>query len=74
MLFLVRDEIEASHEFTNSPEADPEVRPGLFQGDMAMDNEIYHYWRVGLKWDVFPDKLWKNATIPYVISPLYGNQ
>ncbi|GLV41859.1 uncharacterized protein CBL_13591 [Carabus blaptoides fortunei] len=51
---------------------DPEVRPGLFQGDIAMDNDIYQYWRVGLKWDVFPEKLWKNGTVPYVISPLYG--
>lgn len=53
-------------------EQDPEVTPGLFQGDMAMTNEIYKYWRVGLKWDVFPEKLWRNATVPYVISPLYG--
>lgn len=22
-------------------------------------------------WDVFPDRLWKNATVPYAISPLY---
>lgn len=51
---------------------DPEVTPGLFQGDMAMTNEIYNYWRVGLRWDTFPEKLWKNGTIPYVISPLYG--
>lgn len=36
-----------------------------------MDNEIYKYWRVGLRWDVFPDKLWPNRTIPYAISPLY---
>ncbi|CAO1316951.1 unnamed protein product [Diamesa hyperborea] len=50
---------------------DPEITPGLFQGDMAMDNEIYKYWRVGLRWDVFPDKLWPNRTIPYAISPLY---
>ncbi|XP_017782062.1 PREDICTED: high choriolytic enzyme 1-like [Nicrophorus vespilloides] len=50
---------------------DPEVSPGLFQGDMAMTNEIYNYWRVGLKWEVFPDKLWKNGVVPYAISPLY---
>ncbi|XP_067000730.2 hatching enzyme 1.2 [Anabrus simplex] len=50
---------------------DPEVRPGLFQGDMAIDNEAYQYWRVGLRWDVFPERLWKNRTVPYVISPLY---
>lgn len=51
---------------------DPEVTPRLFQGDMAMTNDVYNYWRVGLKWDVFPNKLWKNGTVPYVISPLYG--
>ncbi|XP_023289723.1 zinc metalloproteinase nas-13-like [Orussus abietinus] len=56
---------------------DPEVRPGLFQGDIAMSNErhlyfqYFSYWRVGLRWDVFPEKLWANKTIPYVISPLY---
>lgn len=22
-------------------------------------------------WDVFPDRMWPNATVPYVISPLY---
>lgn len=32
---------------------------------------MYNYWRVGLKWDVFPDRLWPNQTVPYVISPLY---
>lgn len=56
----------------DDPDIDPEVRPGLFQGDIAMDNDIYQYWRVGLKWEVFPEKLWKNGTVPYVISPLYG--
>lgn len=52
-------------------EQDPEVTPGLFQGDMAMDNSMYKYWRVGLRWDVFPERLWPNGTIPYAISPLY---
>ncbi|KAK7602081.1 hypothetical protein V9T40_009522 [Parthenolecanium corni] len=55
-------------------EQDPEVKPGLFQGDMALNNEIYNYWRVGLRWDVFPEKLWKNRTVPYVISPLYETE
>ncbi|XP_065350400.1 hatching enzyme 1.2 [Cloeon dipterum] len=50
---------------------DPEVTPGLFQGDMALTNEVFNYWRVGLRWDVFPEKLWDNNTVPYVISPLY---
>ncbi|KAF2881015.1 hypothetical protein ILUMI_25163 [Ignelater luminosus] len=38
---------------------------------MAMNNEVYNYWRIGLRWDVFPEKLWENGTVPYVISPLY---
>ncbi|CAI6354099.1 unnamed protein product [Macrosiphum euphorbiae] len=53
---------------------DPEVRPGLFQGDMAMNNEIFDYWRVGLRWDIFPEKLWLNRTVPYLISPLYETE
>ncbi|KAG8318363.1 hatching enzyme 1.2 [Homalodisca vitripennis] len=50
---------------------DPEVTPALFQGDMAITDEAYQHWRVGLRWDVFPEKLWENRTVPYVISPLY---
>ncbi|XP_044008445.1 hatching enzyme 1.2-like [Aphidius gifuensis] len=53
---------------------DPEVSPGLFQGDIAMTNEHYNYWRIALRWDIFPDKLWKNRTVSYVISPLYKTQ
>ncbi|RZB39119.1 Astacin domain containing protein [Asbolus verrucosus] len=52
-------------------DTDPEVTPGLFQGDMAMTDEIYNYWRVGIRWEVFPEKLWINGTVPYVISPIY---
>ena len=51
---------------------DPEVRPGLFQGDMALTNEMYEFWRVGIRWDVLPERMWQNNTVPYVISPLYG--
>ncbi|XP_044008443.1 hatching enzyme 1.2-like isoform X3 [Aphidius gifuensis] len=50
---------------------DPEVRPGLYQGDIAMTNEDYNYLRVGLRWDVFSNRMWKNRIVPYVISPLY---
>ncbi|XP_069692116.1 hatching enzyme 1.2-like isoform X2 [Periplaneta americana] len=50
---------------------DPEVRPGLFQGDMALTNEMYDFWRVGIRWDVLPERMWQNNTVPYVISPLY---
>lgn len=53
-------------------EQDPEITPGLFEGDQAFsDNELFSYFRVGLKWDVFPEKLWPNRTVPYAISPLY---
>lgn len=34
--------------------------------------QIFDFWRVGLRWDVFPEKLWLNRTVPYLISPLYG--
>ncbi|KAF7992606.1 hypothetical protein HCN44_004950 [Aphidius gifuensis] len=51
---------------------DPEVRPGLYQGDIAMTKKQYNYLRVGLRWDVFPSDMWKNRTVPYVISRLYG--
>ncbi|XP_053669382.1 hatching enzyme 1.2-like [Anopheles marshallii] len=57
--------------FLESTDQDPEVTPGLFQGDMAMDNRMYRYWRVGLNWDVFPERVWPNGTVPYAISPLY---
>jgi len=35
-------------------------------------SQIFDYWRVGLRWDIFPEKLWLNRTVPYFISPLYG--
>lgn len=31
-------------------EDDPELTPGLFQGDMAMDNKMYKYVRVGIRY------------------------
>ncbi|XP_055616280.1 hatching enzyme 1.2 [Toxorhynchites rutilus septentrionalis] len=58
-------------ELLEDTEQDPEVTPGLFQGDMAIDNSMYKYWRVGLNWEVFPERRWPNGTIPYAISPLY---
>lgn len=30
-------------------EMDPELTPGLFQGDMAMDNSMHKHWRIGLR-------------------------
>ncbi|XP_063995889.1 hatching enzyme 1.2-like isoform X1 [Diachasmimorpha longicaudata] len=59
-------------EILRATEQDPEVRPGLFQGDIMMTNEVFNHWRVGLRWDRFPEKLWDNRTVPYVISPLYS--
>lgn len=50
------------------------MTPGLFQGDMALNNDLYNYWRVGIKWDAFPEKLWENGMVPYTISPLYGTK
>ena len=29
-------------------------------------------FRIGLRWDRFPAKKWKNNTVPYVISHEYG--
>jgi hypothetical protein len=43
----------------------------LIQSDIAINNDIFNYWRVGLRWDVFPKRLWPNRTVPYAISPLY---
>ncbi|XP_019762613.2 hatching enzyme 1.2 isoform X1 [Dendroctonus ponderosae] len=69
----VPDHIESFNltQDANGGEIDPEMTPGLFQGDMALNNDLYNYWRVGIKWDAFPEKLWKNGIVPYMISPLY---
>lgn len=50
---------------------DPELTPGLYQGDIAIDNEMHNVWKVGLLWDAYPERLWVNNTVPYYISPLY---
>lgn len=50
---------------------DPELSPGLYQGDIAIDNEMHNDWKVGLLWNVYPERLWINNTVPYYISPLY---
>lgn len=34
-------------------EDDPELSPGLFQGDMALDNVMHSYWKVGLRLVMF---------------------
>uniref|UniRef100_A0A336MTH6 Metalloendopeptidase n=1 Tax=Culicoides sonorensis TaxID=179676 RepID=A0A336MTH6_CULSO len=51
---------------------DPEVTPGLYQGDIAIDSTMHQYLRVGLKWDTFQNRMWSNRQIPYVVSPLYN--
>lgn len=51
---------------------DPEVTPGLYQGDIAIDNSMHKFLRVGLRWDAFQNRMWSNRKIPYVISPLYS--
>ncbi|XP_045601849.1 seminal metalloprotease 1 isoform X2 [Procambarus clarkii] len=51
---------------------DPEVTGGFFQGDMAgLTFEFLGSTRVGLNWNVFPERRWTNATVPYVISDHY---
>ncbi|XP_045132543.1 hatching enzyme 1.2-like isoform X2 [Portunus trituberculatus] len=53
---------------------DPEVTPGLFQGDMMISSPdlLPMSTRVAVNWDKFPERRWGNATVPYVISKLYG--
>lgn len=65
------DTEDESSESDEAHAEDPEVRPHLFQGDIAIDLEMYKNWRVGLSWDAFPERKWPNRTVPYVISPLY---
>ncbi|XP_037776791.1 zinc metalloproteinase nas-4-like [Penaeus monodon] len=52
---------------------DAEVVPGLYQGDIAgfKPEQFIAHTRVGLKWDVFPERRWTNDTVPYAISDLY---
>lgn len=66
----IADQFETA-ESNDIYEDDPEVRPRLFQGDIAIDLGMYKNWRVGLNWNAFPERMWPNRTVPYVISPLY---
>ena len=34
--------------------------------------QTYHTWRLGLKFDIFPERRWENATVPYHISHKYS--
>ncbi|KAF2350378.1 hypothetical protein FHG87_018868 [Trinorchestia longiramus] len=54
------------------PVQDPEVSPGLLQGDIAVattTDEII--LRHSINFDVFPERRWPNGTVPYTVSPLY---
>lgn len=63
---------EMSDDLSDETEGDdPEVRPHLFQGDIALDDSMLQKLRLGLSWDAYPDRKWPNRTIPYAISNLY---
>lgn len=34
--------------------------------------QTYYTWRLGLRFEVFPERRWKNATVPYHISHKYS--
>ncbi|XP_037083142.1 zinc metalloproteinase nas-15-like [Pollicipes pollicipes] len=52
-------------------DADPEVSPGLFEGDIAyIPNEIAQF-RVALNTEIFPTRKWDTNVVPYIISPKY---
>lgn len=53
---------------------DPEVLPGLFEGDIALSDTIAVdiQSRNGLNKDTFKNRLWPDRTITYAISPLYS--
>jgi len=55
---------------------DPEVYPGLWEGDIAgiSIDDAYSTWRIGLRWDVFPERKWINSTVPYHISHKYSTK
>lgn len=51
--------------------SDPELSPGLYQGDIAIDNEMYNLWKVGFLFDVYPTRMWVNNTVPYLVISWY---
>lgn len=58
----------------NLKQADPEVSPGMWEGDIAgLSFDTYYTWRLGLRFEVFPERRWKNATVPYHISHKYSS-
>lgn len=63
---------ETDDDFSDDAEGnDPEVRPNLFQGDIALDVNMLQKMRLGLSWTAYPERKWPNRTIPYAISKLY---
>ena len=49
------------------------LQPSVLYVDFLMFLfQMFDYWRVGIRWDVMPHRMWPNGTVPYVISPLYG--
>lgn len=50
-----------------------EVTAGLFEGDIAINNEDYRELRLGVNFAQFPNRKWPNFTVPFMISPLYSD-
>uniref|UniRef100_A0A1I8MN63 Metalloendopeptidase n=1 Tax=Musca domestica TaxID=7370 RepID=A0A1I8MN63_MUSDO len=53
---------------------DPETKPRLYQGDIAIDPFTYLTLRLGVNPTKHPKRLWPNATIPFEISYLYDSR
>eukprot|EP00095_Tigriopus_kingsejongensis_P007144 maker-scaffold300_size216557-snap-gene-0.12 protein:Tk07144 transcript:maker-scaffold300_size216557-snap-gene-0.12-mRNA-1 annotation:"zinc metalloproteinase nas-12 precursor" len=45
----------------------------ITEGDIATDIEETLF-RLGIRWDIYPKKRWKNNTIPYKLSQEYGTR
>lgn len=63
--------INAEDSSEDGGDTDPETKPRLFQGDIAIDPFTYVSLRLGVNPLKHPKRLWPNATIPYEISHLY---
>ncbi|RXG72009.1 hypothetical protein Avbf_01102 [Armadillidium vulgare] len=56
--------------YTDDIDDDPEVSPGLFEGDIAgLSQDVIV--RLGIDFQVFPERKWTNAIVPYEISSKY---
>ncbi|XP_063859750.1 zinc metalloproteinase nas-4-like isoform X1 [Scylla paramamosain] len=67
-------EAEAERTLLREWTQDPEVTPGLFQGDIVITSYdlLSMSTRVAINWNKYPERRWANATVPFVISELYG--